>query len=124
MSKLIESLLSTEWQCLKNKTGMYKAITFLKCVMLLTLTCRNLSTDIEAITWLLHRLNSPRFSESLKCRNSQEIGGQGSGNRFFKHFSSDTAGYSKSRFEINFWKNASNKIIFQIFAFLIIAAGL
>ena len=28
---------------LKNKTGMYKAITILKCVMLLTLTCRNLS---------------------------------------------------------------------------------
>ena len=25
---------------LKNKTGMYKAITILKCVMLLTLTCR------------------------------------------------------------------------------------
>ena len=27
---------------LKNKTGMYKAITILKCVMLLTLTCRNI----------------------------------------------------------------------------------
>ena len=38
--------------------------------------------------------------------------------------SSNTAGYSKSRFELYFWKNASNKIIFQIFAFLIIAAGL
>ena len=46
VSKLIESLLSTEWQCLKNKTGMYKAITILNCVMLLTLTFRNLSTDI------------------------------------------------------------------------------
>ena len=42
---LIESILSTEWQCLKNKTDMYKAITILKCAMLLTLTCRNLSTD-------------------------------------------------------------------------------
>ena len=66
VSTLIESILSTEWQCLKNKTGMYKAITILKCVMLLTLTCRNLSTDIYAVTWLLHRLNYPRFSESLK----------------------------------------------------------
>ena len=37
---------------------------------------------------------------------------------------SDTAGYSKSRFELYFWKNASNKIIFQIFALLIIGAGL
>ena len=27
VSTLIESILSTEWQCLKNKTGMYKAIT-------------------------------------------------------------------------------------------------
>ena len=46
------------------------------------------------------------------------------GVRFFKQFSSDTAGYSKSRFELNVRKNASNKIIFQIFVFLIIAAGL
>ena len=38
--------------------------------------------------------------------------------------SSDTAGYSKSRFELNVRKNASNKIICQIFAFLIIAVGL
>ena len=44
-STLIESVLSTEWQCLKNKTDLYKAITLIKCVMLLTLTCRNLSTD-------------------------------------------------------------------------------
>ena len=43
---LIESILSTEWQCLEIKTDLYKAITLLKCVMLLTLTCRNLSTDI------------------------------------------------------------------------------
>ena len=43
---LIESVLSTEWQCLKNKSGMYKANTILKSVMLLTLTYRNLSTDI------------------------------------------------------------------------------
>ena len=34
---LIESILSTEWQCLKIKTDLYKAITLLKCVMLLTL---------------------------------------------------------------------------------------
>ena len=39
-------------------------------------------------------------------------------------FSSDTAGYSKSRFELYFWKHPRSKIIFQIFAFLIIAAGL
>ena len=50
--------------------------------------------------------------------------GQGSGSRFFKQFSSDTAGYSKSKFELNVQKNASKKIIFQIFAFLTIAAGL
>ena len=108
---------------LKNKTDLYKAITPLKCGMLLTLTCSNLSNkDTKAVTWLLHRLNSPRFSESLKCHNPQEIRGQGS--RFFKQFPSDTAGYSKSRFELYFWKNASNKIVFQILAFLIIAAGL
>ena len=46
------------------------------------------------------------------------------GSRFSKQFSSDTAGYSKSRFELYVRKNASNKIIFQIFAFLIIAVGL
>ena len=39
-------------------------------------------------------------------------------------FFSDTAGYSKSRYEPNVRKNASSKIIFQIFAFLIISAGL
>ena len=49
----------------------------------------------------------PRFSESLKCRNSQEIRGKGSGSRFFKQFSSDTAGYSKSEFELNVLKNAT-----------------
>ena len=46
VSTLIESILSTEWQRLKDKTSMYKAITIFNCVMLLTLTCRNLSTDI------------------------------------------------------------------------------
>ena len=46
VSTLIELILSTEWQRLKNKTDMYNAITILKCVMLLTLTCRNLSTDM------------------------------------------------------------------------------
>ena len=54
----------------------------------------------------------------------REIRGQGSGSRFFKQFSSDTAGYSKSRLKLNVRKNASNKIIFQIFAFLIIAVAL
>ena len=49
VSTLIESILSTEWQCLKNKTGMYKAITILKCVTLLTLTCRNLCTEASSI---------------------------------------------------------------------------
>ena len=43
---------------------------------------------------------------------------------YSKKNSSDTAGYSKSRFELNVRKDASNKMIFQIFAFLIIAAGL
>ena len=45
MSTLIESTISTNGSDKKNKTSMYKAITILKCV-LLTLTCRNLSTDI------------------------------------------------------------------------------
>ena len=45
-STLTESILSTEWQCLENKTDLYKAITLSKYVMLLTLTCRNLSTDV------------------------------------------------------------------------------
>ena len=40
VSTLIESIQSTEWQGLKNKTDMYKAITILKYVRLLTLTCR------------------------------------------------------------------------------------
>ena len=66
----------------------------------------------------------PLLRKPKKCRNSQEFRCQGSGSRLFKQFSSDTAGYFKSRFELYFWKNASNKIIFQIFAFLIIAAGL
>ena len=66
----------------------------------------------------------PLFRKPKKRRNSQEIRGQGSGSRFFKQFSYDTAGYSKSRFELNVRKNASNKTIFQIFAFLIIATGL
>ena len=30
VSTLIKSILSTEWQCLENKTGMYKTITILK----------------------------------------------------------------------------------------------
>ena len=56
---------------------------------------------------------------TLKCRNFQKSMGQGSGSNFFKQFSSHTAGYSKSRFEFYFRKNASNKTIFQIFALLI-----
>ena len=67
---------------------------------------------------------SPSFSESLKMSDSQDIRGQISGSIFFKQFFSDTAGYSKSKFELNVRKNASNKMLFQIFAFLIIAAGL
>ena len=66
----------------------------------------------------------PLFREPKNCRNSQEIRGQGSGSRFFKQFSSDTAGYSKSRLELNVQKNACDKKLFQIFAFLITAAGL
>ena len=64
------------------------------------------------------------FRKPTNVEILQEIRGQGSGSRFFKQFSSDTAGFSKSRFELNVRKNASNKTIFQIFAFLIIAAGL
>ena len=67
----------------------------------------------------------PPLSRKPKIvKTSQVIRGQGSGSRFFKQFSPDTTGYFKSRFEVYFWKNASNKIIIQISAFLIIAAGL
>ena len=66
----------------------------------------------------------PLFGKPKNVEIPKGLGGQGSGSRFFKQFSSDTAGYSKSRFELKVRKNASNKIIFQIFAFLIIAAGL
>ena len=38
VSTLIESILSTEWQCLKIKLACTKQTTILKCVMLLTLT--------------------------------------------------------------------------------------
>ena len=41
----------------------------------------------------------------------------------FKQFSSDNAVCFKSRFELNFWNNASYKIIFRIFASVIIATG-
>ena len=41
-STLIKSILSTEWQCLKNKTDLYKTIRLLKSVMLLTITYRNI----------------------------------------------------------------------------------
>ena len=60
------------------------------------------------------------FQKAKTCRNSQEIRGQGSGSRLFKQFSSDTAGYSKSRFELYFWKNASNKISFRFSRFLLL----
>ena len=45
------------------------------------------------------------FSEGLKYRISQEICSQGSGSRFFKQFSYDTAAYSKTRFELFFFGN-------------------
>ena len=64
---------------------------------------------------------SPRFSESRKkCLNFHEIRGQGRGSRLFKQFSSGTAGYFKSRCGHYVWKTACNKIISQIFTFLII----
>ena len=47
------------------------------------------------------------FSERLNCSNFQEIHSQDSGSRFFKQFSSDTAGYSKTRF-IRFARVCSN----------------
>ena len=66
----------------------------------------------------------PLFRKPKKCQNSQEIRGQGSCSNLFKQFSSNTRGYSKFRFELYFRKNASNKTIFTIFAFLIIVAEL
>ena len=66
----------------------------------------------------------PPFRKPKIVEFPKRLGGQGNGSRFFKQFFPDTAGYSKSRFELYVRKNASNKIIFQIFAFLIIAAGL
>ena len=50
--------------------------------------------------------------------------GQGSGRRFFIQLSSDAAGYSNADLSLMFGKNESNKKMFQIFEFLIIAAGL
>ena len=47
-----------------------------------------------------------------------------SSGRFFKKKSPDTAGYFKSIFEPYVWKNTSNKIMNQIFTFLIILTGL
>ena len=125
MSTLIESILSTEWRCLKIKLSCTKAITILKRVMLLTLTCRNLSTDIIG----RHMAVTPfKFPPLFRKPKNVEVPKRlwvravivDSSNIFF----SDTAGYSKSRFELNVPKNATNKMIFQIFAFLIIAAGL
>ena len=118
---LIESILFTEWQCLKNKIGLYKAITILKCVMLLTLTCRNFSTYIGrhmAVTPF--NFPPPAFQKAYKCQNSQEIRGQGSGSRFFKQFSSDTAGYSKSRFELNVRKMQVIKYYYRFSHFLLL----
>ena len=66
----------------------------------------------------------PLFRKPKNFKIPKRLGGQGSGSRFFKQFSYDTAGYSKSRFDLNVRKNACNKIVFPIFAFLIIAAGL
>ena len=63
----------------------------------------------------------PKHVEIFKRSGIKGCGSSGSdSNNFF----SDTAGYSKSRFKLNVGKNAINKIIFQIFAFCIIAAGL
>ena len=36
----------------------------------------------------------PLFRKPKNVKNSQDIRSQGSGSRFFKQFSSDTAGYS------------------------------
>ena len=65
---------------------------------------------------------SPLFFRTPKM--SKFPRGQGSVSRLFKQFSSDTAGYFKFRFGFYIWKTACNKIIFQIFAFLIIVTGL
>ena len=66
----------------------------------------------------------PLFRKPKNVEISKRLGVRAvvvdSSNNFF----SETAGYFKSRFELNVRKNATNKIIFQIFAFLIIAAGL
>ena len=88
---------------LKNKTGMYKAMTILKCGTLLALTCRNLGRHMAVTPFKF----PPLFSKpkNVESRNPQEIRGQGSTSRFFKQFSSDTAGYSKSTFELNDRKN-------------------
>ena len=62
----------------------------------------------------------PPLSESLKCPNSQEIRAQGSGSRFFKQFSSDTAEYSQSRFELNVRKDGCNKKYSRFSRFLLL----
>ena len=65
-----------------------------------------------------------KFPPLFRKPKNVEIRGQGSGSRFFKHFFLTLQDILNPDMSLMFGKNASNKIIFQIFAFLIIAAGL
>ena len=67
---------------------------------------------------------SPLFRKPKNVKIPKRLGVRAVDVEFSNNFFSDTAGYSKSRFELNVRKNACNKIISQIFAFLIIAVGL
>ena len=68
VSTLIESILSNEWQCLKNKTGMYKAIIILQCVMLLTLTGYSKSSfELNVRKNASNKNNIPDFRVSYYC---------------------------------------------------------
>ena len=66
----------------------------------------------------------PPFRKPKNIKIPKRLGARAVVVDFSNNSFSDTAGYSKSRFELNVRNNTSYEIIFQIFAFLIIAAGL
>ena len=89
-----------------NKNEVYKAITILKCVMLLTLTCRNfkhryIGRHIAVTPFKL----PPLFRKPKNDKISKR-----SGVRLVAADCPDTAGYFKSKFELYISKNASIKI--------------
>ena len=127
MSTLIESILSTEWQCFNIKLACL-AITILKRVMLLTLTCRNLSSDNSH--YLVQHMAVtpfkflPLFRKPKNVEIPKRLGVRAvvvdSSNSFFLTLQD----ILYPALSLTIGENATNKIIFQIIAFLLIAAGL